>query len=47
MYFHNVVYIQCPYCRYPIEVVSKSISCYICGGPTNFLETDDPKQRII
>lgn len=49
MYFHNIVYIQYPYCRFSTEVDSNCTSCYICNGSISSLETNDylgknPKQ---
>ena len=41
MYLHNIVYIQCPYCRFSIEVETNCTSCYICSGPISSLKTND------
>ncbi len=45
MYFHNIVYIECPYCRFSIEVDSKWTSCHLCGGTFNSFETNGIKHK--
>lgn len=45
MYFHNIVYIKCPYCRFSIEVDSSCTSCHLCGGTFNSLETYGLKHK--
>lgn len=32
MFFHNIVYTKCPYCRFCVDIGKNCILCPICGG---------------
>ena len=38
MFFHNTVYMKCPYCRFCVEVDSNCNLCSMCGGSLSSLD---------